>query len=71
METGDRENVIEIEKYYEYESRDHLPLELRGRVLDDNEIVEDINVADTDILLYEVQSVYYLKKNNMFAFIPK
>jgi hypothetical protein len=48
------ENVMEIEKYYEYESYESLPLPIRGRPLEDNEIVDNINVADSDILLYEV-----------------
>jgi hypothetical protein len=50
------ESVIEAEKYYEYESRDRegLPISLRGRILEDNEIVDNINVADSDVLLYEV-----------------
>lgn len=49
------ENVMDIEKYYEYESKESLPIQLRGRILDDQEIVDNINVADTDILLYEIQ----------------
>jgi len=42
------ESVTEAEKYYEYESRDRdgLPISLRGRVLEDSEIVDNINVAD-------------------------
>jgi hypothetical protein len=62
---------MEIEKYYDYESRDSLPLAIRGRILEEDEVVDDINVAESDVLLYEVQSAPYLKKNNMFAFIPK
>lgn len=71
LDTG--EHVNEIEKYFDYESRsfDNLPLEIRGRILQDNEIVEDINVADTDVLLYEIKYSEYLKQNNHFAFIPK
>ena len=53
LDTG--ENVMEIEKCYDYESRESLPLQLRGRVLDESEVVDDINVADNDVLLYEVQ----------------
>lgn len=50
------ENVNEVEKYYDYEGRDRdsLPLAIRGRILEDKEIVDDINVAETDVLLYEV-----------------
>lgn len=60
------ENVLEIEKYYDYESKESLPLPIKGRILEDNEIIDNINVADTDILLYEVQILGYqpLKKNN-------
>lgn len=50
---------------------DNLPLALEGRILDDHEIVDEINVADTDVLLYEVKSHSFLKDNNYFAFIPK
>jgi hypothetical protein len=72
LETG--ENVFDIEKEYDYAVRDkdQLPMQVRGRVLDEKEVVEDINVADNDVLLYEVQASTWLKKeNNMFAFIPK
>lgn len=49
------EDVLEIERYLDYESRGkNFPLELRGRLLDNNEVIETINVADTDVLLYEV-----------------
>jgi hypothetical protein len=50
------ENVLEIEKEYDYSSRDKdaFPMAIRGKVLDDNQKVEDINVADNDVLLYEV-----------------
>lgn len=30
-------------------------MQVRGKVLDPLKVVEDINVADTDILLYEVK----------------
>lgn len=65
------ENVMQIEKEFEYETRDNLPIALEGRVLQDNEVIEEINVADIDVLLYEVQAYPFLKQNNMFAFIPK
>lgn len=48
------ENVMEIEKYYEFENKESLPLTIKGRILEDHEIVDNINVADTDVLLYEV-----------------
>lgn len=72
LETG--ESVTDIEKEYDNEIREkeHLPLPIRGRILEDKEVVENINVADNDVLLYEVQAIHWLKKeNNMFAFIPK
>ncbi len=50
------ENVYQIEKLYEYETRDSLPLSLEGRIIDDKEIIETLNVCDTDVLLYEIQS---------------
>ncbi len=65
------ENVMNIEKEYDQESRDNLPIALEGRILDNEEILDDINVADNDILLYEIQAHKYLQKNNYFAFIPK
>lgn len=69
LDTG--EHVLEIEKDFQNQSYDRLPMEIFGQVLQGSEIVENINVADNDVLLYEVQSVQQLKKNNFFAFIPK
>jgi len=40
-------------------------------VMEDSEVIEDINVADSDVLLYEVQAHLSLKKNDCFAFIPR
>lgn len=68
LDTG--ENVADIEKYYDYETRDSLPLQIRGRILKDEEIIDEINVADTDVLMYEIQAHSFLKNNNYFAFIP-
>jgi hypothetical protein len=65
------ENVYTIEKEYDMETADNLPLALEGRILEDQEILEDINVAESDVLLYEVKAHSYLKNNNCFAFIPK
>lgn len=48
------ENVMNIEKEYDHATRDLLPIELEGRVLQDKEVIEDIKVADADVLLYEV-----------------
>lgn len=66
---------MNIEKEYnhvqESRDRDNFPIALEGRILANDEILEDINVADTDILLYEVQALKHLDKNNHFAFIPK
>jgi hypothetical protein len=33
------ENVMEIEKYYEFEKPDTLPLSLKGRILEEKEII--------------------------------
>ena len=63
------ENVQEIEKFIGYEKS--LPIQVRGRVLDEKECVQDINVADNDILMYEVQANTAPKSNNYFSFIPK
>ena len=49
-----------------------LPLQIRGKVLDNpKQLIEDINVASTDVLLYEVKAISALVKNNSYAFIPK
>lgn len=49
------ENVYDIEKLYDCEIRENFPLQIDGRILEDNELLENINVsAETDILLYEV-----------------
>jgi hypothetical protein len=71
LDTG--EDIFEIEKYYNQESRniENLPIEIIGRVLEDQEILENINVAENDILLYEVKYADYLKANNSFAFMPQ
>ena len=45
---------MQIERDYDNETRDNLPIPLEGRVLKDGEIIEDINVADNDVLLYEL-----------------
>ena len=39
--------------------------------MEDSEVIEDINVADSDVLLYEVQAHLSLKKNDCFAFSPR
>ena len=67
------EDVFEIEKFYEVERSESLPIYIRGRILSENEVIEDINVADNDVLLYEVKLIghLYLQKNNLFAFVPK
>jgi DUSP domain len=68
LDTG--ENVFDIEKTFEYESygMTNLPMSIRGRVLELKEKISEINVADDDILLYEVLYNEYLKNNNGFAF---
>lgn len=71
LDTG--ENICDVEKYFESETDGRTltkPLPIRGRILKDEEIIDDINVADTDVLLYEVFAFSYLKNNNFFAFIP-
>lgn len=41
-----------------------------GRILDEKECVDNIDVAEDDVLLYEVRSRPN-KENEGFAFIPK
>lgn len=50
------ENVFDIEKHFEYESNSFssLPMNIRGRVLELEEVINNINVAENDVLLYEV-----------------
>lgn len=71
LETG--ESISDIEKEFEHESYGltHLPMQIRGKVLQLDEVISNINVADTDILLYEVKYNDYLKENNSYAFTPK
>lgn len=71
LDTG--ESISEIEKEFEYESYGltNLPMQIRGKVLELNEVVSNINVADTDILLYEVKYNDFLKENNSYAFTAK
>jgi len=68
LDTG--ESVIEIEKDFNYENTKNLPMQVRGRILDESLVVENINVAANDVLLYEVVHAT-LKQNQGFAFIPK
>eukprot|EP00350_Pseudokeronopsis_sp_OXSARD2_P003695 CAMPEP_0170547770 /NCGR_PEP_ID=MMETSP0211-20121228/6101_1 /TAXON_ID=311385 /ORGANISM="Pseudokeronopsis sp., Strain OXSARD2" /LENGTH=322 /DNA_ID=CAMNT_0010852937 /DNA_START=359 /DNA_END=1327 /DNA_ORIENTATION=+ len=59
LDTG--ETVQDIEAYFESEmdSIQNFPLQVRGRVLMWDEVVGNINVADADVLLYEV---FYSKR---------
>jgi hypothetical protein len=43
-----------VEKLYDCETRDSLPLEIEGRVLRNDEVLLNLNIAESDILLYEV-----------------
>ena len=52
LNTG--ENVFDIEKDYGYENTKNLPMKVRGKILDESQLIEDINVGATDVLLYEV-----------------
>ncbi len=71
LETG--ETIFDIEKYFleESYSLQSLPMQIRGRVLGLDEVAGNINVAEDDVLLYEIQYSEYLKENNYFAFMPK
>lgn len=51
------EAIEEIEKYYDIHSS-FKPFEIRGRILEDDEIIDNINVAENDVLLYEVKYLH-------------
>ena len=51
--------------------RGGLPLEIEGEILDEKALIEQINVADEETLLYEVKYNDELKRNDYYAFIPK
>lgn len=69
LETG--EDVQEVERYYQSDNKNGMYV-IRGRVLDEKEVIEDIDVAEDDSLLYEVQlNQPQLEKNGFFAFIPR
>lgn len=66
------ETVFDVEKIFEYETLSNLPMHIRGRILAMDEIISNINVADNDILLYEVQyNTDHLRENSGFAFTAK
>lgn len=67
------ENVLDIGKELEYhfDMRKNSLVPVRGRILTNTEIVENINVAENDVLLYEVQSIQSASNNNFFVLIPK
>jgi hypothetical protein len=50
LDTG--ESPLEVEKDYQYAR--NLPIKVKGRILEPHEIIDNINVADDDVLLYEV-----------------
>jgi hypothetical protein len=52
LDTG--ESVLEIEKDFNYENSKNLPMQVRGRILDESLAIENINVATNDVLMYEV-----------------
>ena len=54
LDTG--ENVQEIEKYFDQESYSisNLPMQIRGKILGLEEVVGNCNIANNDVLLYEV-----------------
>ena len=42
-----------MERYYQSDNKNGMYV-IRGRVLDEKEVIEDIDVAEDDSLLYEV-----------------
>ena len=69
LETG--EDVLEIERYYPSDNKNGIYV-IRGKVLGLQEVIEDIDVAEDDCLLYEVKLNYsQLEKNGYYAFVPR
>ena len=50
------ETVEDAEEGYNQSST--IPVGLRGRILEDTDIIDDINVAEADTLLYEVTMLH-------------
>ena len=48
-------------------------MQIDGKVLGDQEYLEDANIADSDEIIYEIAAVgaNFLKNNNFYVFIPK
>jgi len=61
------EGIDEVEQLFNESST--IPVGIRGRILDDNEIIDDINVAETDTLLYEVMMLH--RSQYTFGYAPK
>lgn len=69
LDTG--EDVMEIERYYQSDNKNGMYV-IRGRVMSPKEVIEDIDIAEDDCILYEVQlNQPQLEKNGYFAFIPR
>ena len=50
---------------------DKLPIEVHGRILQSYELIEDINVADNDVLVFEWKVAFDPKSEKPWAFEPK
>ena len=63
------EDVYDIERYQADDNSDKL-FPIMGRVLNESEWIDNIDVAEDDVLLYEVQA-RKTKENDGYIFIPK
>jgi len=66
-------HVLDIQDHYrqvEY-SINNFPIGIRGWILDPKEQLEEINLADNDVLLYEVEHNQFRNKHGSFIFKAK
>ena len=63
------EDVTDIERYQAEDTSDKL-FPIMGRVLNESELLDNIDVAEDDVMLYEVQA-RKTKENDGYIFIPK
>ena len=68
LEVG--EDVYDIERYQIDEAKEGQLYPISGRILDGKECVDDIDVAEDDVLLYEPRA-RETRDNDGFLFAPK
>ena len=67
LEVG--EDVLDIERCFDdYKPDQFIPIS--GRILDENEFIDNIDVAEDDVLLYEPRNPK-IKENDGFTFVTK